>query len=413
MPSRSFGLSRPVRPPVISGSGRGQEIRDLRKDVELAFTSLEDSLDAVQTIFFGKHGSDSNSGLSFATAKLTLSSALTAASTPTPTEFSRCVVQCLDAGLYTGNFVIPAYTTVWAPHASFIPASNASPTFSLNDLSLLRAWYVSSIAGQLGAVARLVGTAGTSYVDVDRLDVAGVIGAVNLSTVAGSVLLIHNKSTLVGAGSIGYGDISNASGHMHVEAQDIYLTGAGAIAVARLGTGTTVGRVAHILESGDGVGFCSGVVILSGEVELEVDELITTTAFNVGASGSTLRMWVTDISGARVVNTAGIAEVNGHSRQLVAVAGPTAIPAPGMGVTRLVLVDTATIGAPSTVQLPATPLDDSIVVIKDSTGTADSNPITVEGNSNTINGVASVPVNTAYGSLRLAFELASGAWHVI
>lgn len=47
MPSRSFGTSRALRPNVLAGSGRGAEIRDLRNDVEAAFKSAEDEIDAI------------------------------------------------------------------------------------------------------------------------------------------------------------------------------------------------------------------------------------------------------------------------------------------------------------------------------------------------------------------------------
>jgi hypothetical protein len=109
--------------------------------------------------------------------------------------------------------------------------------------------------------------------------------------------------------------------------------------------------------------------------------------------------------------SAGAATAGNYANVTVAVAGPTTITAPPTGQELLVKVDTATIGAASTINLPATPNTDSLIDVKDSTGTAAANPITVSGNGNTIDGAASLVINVNYGNVRLWWN--GTQWRVV
>lgn len=66
-----------------------------------------------------------------------------------------------------------------------------------------------------------------------------------------------------------------------------------------------------------------------------------------------------------------------------------------------IMVDTT--GA-RTINLPANPTNGDAYRIKDSTGTASSNNITVSGNGKNIEGTASATINTNYGSLFLVYN---------
>ncbi len=67
-------------------------------------------------------------------------------------------------------------------------------------------------------------------------------------------------------------------------------------------------------------------------------------------------------------------------------------------------VDTS--GAPITVQLPNAPTSGTMYIIKDATGTADTNAITVTtvGGAVLIDGVASYTISIEYGSISLMFN---------
>lgn len=81
----------------------------------------------------------------------------------------------------------------------------------------------------------------------------------------------------------------------------------------------------------------------------------------------------------------------------------------GSGSDEVVLV--GTLGAPITVNLPASPFAGQYVVVKDAAGTAASWSVTVAGNGNNIDGAANQPISTNYGRLSLIYS--GSQWHVI
>lgn len=68
-----------------------------------------------------------------------------------------------------------------------------------------------------------------------------------------------------------------------------------------------------------------------------------------------------------------------------------------------ILVDTTT--APVIITLPATPMDGETHFIKDEMGTSPLNPITVQGNSKTIDGSGSFVINQPYESYTLLYSV--------
>lgn len=79
----------------------------------------------------------------------------------------------------------------------------------------------------------------------------------------------------------------------------------------------------------------------------------------------------------------------------------------------MVSVDTVTAGAPTTMTLPASPLDGQEFIIKDRTGAAPLNTITVSGNGNTVDGAGGRVINTSRGSFTLRYCVDNTNWEII
>ena len=70
-------------------------------------------------------------------------------------------------------------------------------------------------------------------------------------------------------------------------------------------------------------------------------------------------------------------------------------------------------GGAVTVTLLASPQHDDYCIVKDVTGDASTNNITVDGNSETIDGQATQTIAVAYGYLKLRYDGVSGEWQVV
>lgn len=253
---------------------------------------------SVQRYWVGKHGNDANTGLSYDTAKLTFTSAIAAAVAMTPGSANQFVITCLDAGVYTEDVTLNAWVHLYAPNITLEGTLTvADDTYT--DIGTVHA------NGNPYAILKPAGQTGTTRVEAQAVYATGSSsGCVNSAT--GGVLIYEVRSTFVENG-FAIGDATVASGHMHIMCEDIYITGTGA-GIARIGSGTTVGYVAHMLEIGAGSG--AGIICNGGEVSLKILYLDTTQAYNVGAAG-TLRLDANVITGttagtgAAYINTAG------------------------------------------------------------------------------------------------------------
>lgn len=66
-----------------------------------------------------------------------------------------------------------------------------------------------------------------------------------------------------------------------------------------------------------------------------------------------------------------------------------------------------------TITLPASPVDGQVYKIKDVSGNAGTNTITVSGNGNNVDGSPSVLINTSGGGVELCFEASLNSWFVM
>ena len=118
------------------------------------------------------------------------------------------------------------------------------------------------------------------------------------------------------------------------------------------------------------------------------------------------------ITGAGTIEFGGLLFVNSSSlintttqaaNVFIPGAQQTVSPAGSYTVLASDMIIAASSSAPHTITLPASPSNGEVHIIKDITGTAAANNITVSGNGNNIDGAASKLIATNYGSMRVAF----------
>jgi hypothetical protein len=192
--------------------------------------------------------------------------------------------------IYAESFTVPNFVSIEAP------GSRIDGNIILGDSVDVRVKEVRAATGI--AVLKPAPSAGTARFEAEKIVCTGsAFGAVNLGIGTGSVLICEVKSIFVEEG-VAVGDFATDVGHMHIMCEDIYITGAGGVGVARSGAGTTEGYVAHILEVSGGVGL--GVHAAGGDIDLFCHRIVTTAALIVGA-GATLRLTYSVLTGSQSV----------------------------------------------------------------------------------------------------------------
>lgn len=217
------------------------------------------------------------------------------------------------AGTYTESISVPASVTLFGPGVDMI--GDGSPNILQGTLSWvdLRSLHVPD--GQVGIVQATA--AGTPGHDIKSMIVgAGSIGIIN--TAADGILTSLGGTCLVGAAGICWGDLASSDGHIDVNWENCYATGAGGTCFATFGAGEIVGRLGHAIDrlgtltlaqvSGTG-----GVELVIGEVEtttglvatgtasakIITNEWETTNSSNL-AAGTEFWLYANEYSGAEV-----------------------------------------------------------------------------------------------------------------
>ena len=251
-----------------------------------------------QTYYVGKHGNDSNTGLSMQDAKLTFGSAITAAVAQTPASNNIFSIVCDDAGRYSETLTMNSWVHIDAPNATLVGS------VTLADDSRIKFRAIEVATGVTG-IAKTAGT-GTSWVDIDEATLTGTaIGVLN--TAASGVIIFYNKKMTVDTG-FGVGDTSSSAGHMHVFMEDIYISGSGGTGIARIGSGTIVGSITHILEQGAGVGNGTAIDLRAGTIDLFINDINANVAYTI-AAGATLNLHICAITGTETVAATGVANI--------------------------------------------------------------------------------------------------------
>jgi len=252
------------------------------------FTGGVSPVERDQAYYVNKHGSDANDGLTPDEAKLTFGSAITAAAAQTPSTSNRFVIVCDDAGIYNENITCQSWIDVRAPDAVL------TGSVALADDSHVVFKRVTVSTGT--AITKTSGT-GISRVKVDDLEATSTAGCL-LNSGTGAVVILEAKTVRVATGTA-IGDVSTAAGHVHVDIEDLYISGNGGTGIARFGSGSIIGKITHILETGTPT-TTTGINVAGGEIDLVVGSVSADTAYSV-ASGAVLRLAALSITGTRSV----------------------------------------------------------------------------------------------------------------
>lgn len=255
----------------------------------------EDGEDAVgitqlAAIYVSKAGNDANAGNSNSLPKLTLASAITAASALITAGAAGVRIEVVDGGTYTETAItIPTTVHLFAPAATFIGQVSiaANATFKVDK-------HFASANNQT-TVQHEGGSNGAAIYFANILDGRGVAGTLtgvkNIRNVGGGGknLFVHVGILFVGASGVGIGDVSSGdAGHIHFFCPDIYLAGNNAIGILGssqgAGSSNIVGYTDHILETGTPTGTVGISLIAAGAaVKIVAAEIIADTAYSITA----------------------------------------------------------------------------------------------------------------------------------
>jgi len=193
-----------------------------------------------------------------------------------PSDTNRFVIVCENADDYTESISVPQYVSIWAPNAKLIG------TLTLADDAEATFKEIRTSGGD--CVLKSAGT-GTSKVNADIIRATSNARGIR-NTATSGVLIVHARQIFVENG-FGVGDNASADGHIHLNVDDIYITGTGT-GISRFGSGTTIGYVHHILKTGAGTG--TALLCRNGEIILQTHIIDTAVYFTTTLAGAVIKV---------------------------------------------------------------------------------------------------------------------------
>lgn len=336
--------------------------------------------------FVGKHGDDSNDGRTPAKAFLTFSAAIAAVNSgsPAPSTTDRYTILCQDAGTYVEGFTVPGWITIEARSAK------VEGTITIEDNCELNIGEVDAPVNT-SAIQKLDGTA-VSRVNADTLRATGTGNTVvngSGSPADPSLILLKARQVFVEDGAGILDNSTPVQGHIHIDIEDIYITGTGTCIDRNSSTGYVLGKVAHLLEVGAGIGNGTGIEINTGRVDIVAGFIDTAVAYKINAAG-TLRLLVNQLNGTRQHNS-GDATVDIVEADVLRWITITSADSP-FDVRRIGFISVDTTAGPVTVNLPNPPSDGDNVSFQDSRNNFGTNAATFDaGAGNEIEATGSPP----------------------
>ncbi len=362
---------------------------------------VEEGIDRLQAYYVNKHGNDSNTGKRPSEAFLTFGAAIAAVNGQTPSTTNRFAVVCDDGGVYAESFTIPSWCQVNAETVKI------EGTVTMSDNSEARIREIEAATNGT-AVQKLTG-GGTARVIAEILRTDGTGDTVINSSAVTGVLIIHARQVFVEDGTAVIDNSTAAAGHIHVDIEDVYITGSGSAIDSNTVNGFVVGKVSHILEIGGGVGNGTAFTISTGRVDMLVGYIEADIAYNISGAGR-LRLIVNELGGTRV-QTSGAATVDVLEANSLRWITITDVHSP-YTPRRIEFLNIDTTNGPVEVDLAATASDGDVIWFQDANATFATNNLTLDANGNTISGQAQLVVGINSQSGFAVFQAATNDWSV-
>jgi len=270
----------------------------IKQVIQVIGTTSPFLTNAVQCIFVSKYGNDSNSGLTIDKTKLTVSSAITAASALTPSANNRIEIRILDAGTYSESLLIlPEYVDIVGLSAT-ITNAGAHNTIQQGAYTLINVYQLKNDGA---GPACLVGanSTGDRHANITKIDVTagGATGVINFAISNDGEMYLRCTHLDIGTG-VGISDASlDGSIEFNVGSIDIY--GNNGVGIKVSGASSLVGgRVTHIQPIGGATGTI-GLDVDSGTLDVNVHHLFTANAYDVEA-GAMLNLFCNRLTGTEL-----------------------------------------------------------------------------------------------------------------
>jgi hypothetical protein len=256
-----------------------------------------------QSYYVGIHGDDADDGMTIDTPFRTIGAAVSAATAEAPAIDNQFVIKVLDAGTYPENIVLTDWIHLDAPMAT-LEAGATQICLNMDDNTHARFRRMDVATGKWGVSLPAGATQECSVRCEEIIAVGTGIGVLNIAFAGQGRMHLHADEITCENGFC-VGDVSNNAGHVHLYVGNLYVTGTGT-ALARLGSGDTLGFVHHIKDIGAGVS--TGIQVSSGTVDLVCTDINmgADNAYNVAPAG-TLNLFVNELTGGEV--NAGTANV--------------------------------------------------------------------------------------------------------
>ena len=257
-----------------------------RQDGAWAAVAASDT-PALSAVWVAKHGSNANSGLSDTLPKLTIGAAITAASALITAGATAVRVEVLDGGDYAESITVPANIHIHARGATL----RGEVALSAGAEVYLDRQYAT--ANNQNLVSLDAAADGPAIYSANVLDGRPYTGVQNVRNIGGGGKNLFTRIGIcyVGTSGVGYGDTSSGFGHIHIENEDLYLAGEGAVGIVATATGANtaniVGVIHHIIPIIPAPASTTAISMSNANavVKLVVAEIVATVAYVITAGG--------------------------------------------------------------------------------------------------------------------------------
>ena len=275
--------------------------------------------DQLQVVYVSKVGNDSNSGLNFGQAKLTITAAITIASGMTPSESNQVAIQIVDSGNYAESFTLPEWVHIDGLKAGI------DGTIDIDDNCIVRVRRLSN-TGTGECISKLNGP-GLSNVIADIMIVSAV-GNEGIAVKNGQLACSITTVSVTG----GSGFLVRAGSRLVFDVQYMRLnsSGRGFLTSTTGGTGNVInGNI--LLVDDDGTGRFIRTVVDGDVLDIQGGSFLVNQLYDLGLN-SILNLFAHITTGSRsavasaqinIVDTSGDSNLQGDLNVEGALTGPT------------------------------------------------------------------------------------------